>query len=80
MKQFLADHIDVNAKDEDGETPLVHAAANGHKEIAGLLIANGADVNTKDDKGMTPLHDAAEEGYKEIVELLIANDADVFNE
>ena len=35
-------------------TPLHYAAANGHKEIAELLITKGANVNAKDDDGGTP--------------------------
>ena len=31
--------VDVNAKSDDEWTPLRYAAANGHKEIAELLIA-----------------------------------------
>ena len=42
VEQFLATGVDVNAKDEYGQTPL-HFASN--REIAGLLIAAGADVN-----------------------------------
>jgi ankyrin repeat protein len=34
---------------------LHYAAANGHKEIAELLITKGADVNAKDEDGGTPL-------------------------
>ena len=67
----------MNAKDEEGLTPLHLAASWGHKEVAELLIGNGADVNTKDIDGWTPLHKAAWQGRKEIVELLIANGADV---
>ena len=69
---------DVNAGDDGGTTPLQHATANGHKEIAQLLIAKGADVNTKDIGGGTPLHLAAIGfRHKEIAELLIAKGADV---
>jgi len=67
--------VDVNAKDDVGETPLHWAAWIGHKEIVELLITAGADVNAKGDG--TPLHHAALRGKKEIVELLIANGADV---
>jgi ankyrin repeat protein len=74
VKQHLAAGADVNAKDEDGYTPLYAVAGGGHKEIAVLLIANGADVNAKNKYGETPLHYAA---TKEIAELLIAKGADV---
>jgi hypothetical protein len=67
----------VNAKDKYGLTPLHHAAWNGHKEVAELLIAKGADRNAKDVNGRTPLHYAASEGQNEIAELLIAEGADV---
>ena len=77
VKQHLAAGTDVNAKGDEGLTPLHYAVARGHKEVAELLITKGADVNAKDDDGWTPLHDAAFEGHKEIVELLIAADADV---
>ena len=45
----------MNAKDDDGSTPLFNAAVGDHKEIADLLIVKGADVNAKDDVGDTPL-------------------------
>ena len=44
--------VNVNAKGDNGVTPL-HGAAT--KEITELLIAAEADVNAKDDDGTTPL-------------------------
>ncbi|MCS5612952.1 MAG: ankyrin repeat domain-containing protein [Candidatus Poribacteria bacterium] len=58
VKQHIAAGTDVDAKlahDPGGITPLIVAAASGHKELAELLIANGADVNATDDGGKTPL-------------------------
>ena len=59
VKQHLAAGMDVNAKDEDGVTPLHEAALWGHNEVAELLIANGAEVNaiivSGRNKGKTPL-------------------------
>ena len=55
VKQHLAAGTDVNAKDDDGWTPLHWAASYGQKEVAVLLIAKGADVNGKNDVGDTPL-------------------------
>ena len=68
VKQHIAAGTDVNAKDEDGLTPLHYAAYCGHNEIAELLIAKGADVNAKDNAGTTTLDWAK---YKsEIADLL----------
>jgi hypothetical protein len=54
VKQHLNAGTDVDANTDDGFTPLNYAAANGHKEIVELLIAEGADVNVRSILG-TPL-------------------------
>jgi ankyrin repeat protein len=58
VKKHLADGVDVNAKREDGSTPLYYAAMFSHGEIVETLIANGADVNAKDFSGKTILDTA----------------------
>ena len=77
VKQAIANGVDVNAKNNDGWTPLHGAAVFGKNEIVELLIAEGADINAKNRGGVTPLYDAAFKGRKEIAELLIAEGADV---
>ena len=48
---------DVNAHDEDGETPLHGALATKHNyDIARVLIQSGADLLNKAIDGKTPLH------------------------
>jgi hypothetical protein len=75
IKQQLAAGADVNAKDEEGATPLHYAAT---KAVAELLITKGTDVNAKGGyKNGTALHFAAAVGHNELVALLIANNADV---
>lgn len=48
---------DVNAQDEDGDTPLHWAVARkGNYEVARLLIENGADLANNTIDRRTPLH------------------------
>ena len=70
VKQHLAAGIDVNAKDQDGCTPLHWAAGAGTKEVTELLIAKGADVNAKDQDDETPLDWAIHSKLTEIADLL----------
>ncbi|RJR08340.1 ankyrin repeat domain-containing protein [Candidatus Parcubacteria bacterium] len=67
---LISKGADVNARDEEGGTPL-HAAVSldVSKEFVELLISNGADVNARTNDGLTPL-DLAKGGNKEIIELL----------
>lgn len=73
----LAKGVDVNAKDEDGETLLMSAVVMQEEEKAKLLIARGADVNAKSKIGETALMLSANYGYKEATKIMIANGADV---
>ena len=67
VRQHLAAGADVNAKNQNGSTPLHRAAIT---EIAELLITNGADVNAKDDDDTTPLDWTFEADHTEISDLL----------
>jgi ankyrin repeat protein len=55
---------DVNAKNKDGETPLLKACVMGCSEPAKILIENGADVNTRTNDSLTILHHIANEAAK----------------
>jgi len=68
----------VSSKDTNGCTPLLLAAANGHKDIVELLVAKKADINAKENfDGCGPLHVAAVKGHKDVVEALLRSKADV---
>jgi len=72
------DATQVNAQNENSQTPLHRAAYRGHKPVVELLINKGADVNAKDEKGQTPLHQLAiVSTMTDIAELLINAGADV---
>ena len=63
---------DINATDEDGNTPLHLAERFGLTEIVRALIALGADVNLADNFGDTPLHLAEIFDHTEIAQALKA--------
>ena len=50
---------EVDAKDQNGETPLMTAAAHGDVDIMKTLIGNGADVNVANKSGFSALYAAA---------------------
>ena len=49
----LAQGAEVDARDQDGMTPLLLAAQRGHLEMVRLLLAAGADVGARDRQGRT---------------------------
>ena len=68
---LLAKGVDINARENNGGTPLHRACLRlGRKNVVELLIAKGADVNAGDNRGRTPLSVAKETKDEEIVELL----------
>ncbi len=60
VKQLLDAGASVNAKDADGQTPLMKAVAAGHKSLALTLIMLGADLTEQDARGRSALMIAAE--------------------
>lgn len=51
--------IDVNAVDEQGNSPLHFAAQSWSHDICKLLVGIGANVNLQNNEGHTPLYTAA---------------------
>jgi len=71
VKKNLAAGTDVKVKGGFADGASLHyAAANGHTEIAELLIHKDADVNAKDEDGGTPLDVAIQFKELETADLL----------
>jgi ankyrin repeat protein len=64
---LLANKANINAKDNNGVTPL-HLATAGN--IAELLLASMADVNARDNHGATPLYVASANGHIDVANLI----------
>ena len=82
--QLIKNGASINAKNEDGHTPLHLAAANGHLDIVKILLENSADIDLLDDHIMdgiklnqNALHRSISFGHKEVVSLLIERGANI---
>jgi ankyrin repeat protein len=54
VELLLAHGASVNARDDDGETPLMYAAhygGDGQEEVIASLLQAGADPELKNDRG-----------------------------
>jgi ankyrin repeat protein len=77
VRKLLADGAPVDERFplvngfNDGATPLIVAARDGHTEIARLLLDAGADVNAAEPIfGGLPLHKAVYNGHSELTRLI----------
>jgi uncharacterized protein len=59
VRVLLDSGADLEARDEEGETPLIRAASYGQTDIFRLLLHKGANLNARDKNGMTALIAAA---------------------
>ena len=61
----------VNARQQDGDTPLLYAVRNGKHKAVKALITGKADTNVADEKGLTVMHLAAAGGFDRVMQILL---------
>ncbi|KAH9487963.1 hypothetical protein Btru_066857 [Bulinus truncatus] len=72
---ILALNVDINCKDDIGNTPLMICAKNGYCDIARLLLINGANVQCVNENGDSPLIlSVTKSGSRDMIELLFAQE------
>ena len=72
----VASGADVNARNEQGQTPLHHAVANRDSAFVAWLLDAGANTGPADIRSETPLHHAVRARARGIVTLLLEAGAD----
>lgn len=73
---YVDQGVDVNLRNQDGNTLLMLAAYNGAVEALKALIERGADVNELNGRGQSPLAGAIFKREDAVVDLLIDAGAD----
>lgn len=76
MRYMIAKGADVNARDNQGMTPLADAAQIGFTQGAQLLLGSGASVDLANNHGETPLSLAVQGHDLLTVRVLVAAGAD----
>ena len=63
--------VDMNIKNNDGNTPLHMACIRGNNAIAEFLLENGADIYSQNNNGWTPIDIARRERHLELLNSLL---------
>ncbi|KAH8732700.1 hypothetical protein GQ44DRAFT_601972, partial [Phaeosphaeriaceae sp. PMI808] len=64
--------VDINSKNQYGQTPLWWAALNGHEAVVKMLLSTSkVDIDSKNQDGQTPLWWAALNGHEAVVKMLL---------
>ena len=58
---------DISFLQNDGSSPLLRAARNGHEAVVALLLSKGADVNQASNRGQKPIDVADTQKIKDMV-------------
>ena len=77
---LIESEVDINARDEDGVTPLGWASGGErcNRSVVRLLLEHGADIKAQTHSGQTALHRASSHyGALEVVRVLLEHGVDV---
>ncbi|KAH9123276.1 hypothetical protein AeMF1_005682 [Aphanomyces euteiches] len=77
VQRRLAQGEFVDQLDEQGDTPLVHAASNGKANVVQVLLTHNASIDGHRPDRLSALLRAVQKGSVESVDLLLAHEADV---
>ena len=77
IRSLLKRGADINAKNNQGSTPLWNALYLNKTDEAKALIEAGANVNEQDDVGRVFVLEAVARGHEDVVDLAIKKGADI---
>ncbi len=77
LENSFSEDIDWNIRDNEGRTPLMLAAYEGHSTLMEMLIENGAKINLLDKNGRSAIYYATVKFSPKPVEILLNNNANL---
>lgn len=80
IEKLLNTDVNINAQDNNGNTPLMFAIMKGDPAIVDMLLRNGANPDVQNIKGETALIIAASNNMGDIVSVLLGYAANAFLE
>ena len=76
LEAAFEEGLNINSKDEHGNTLLLLACQQGNKKMAKFLLRRGATLNIQNNTGNTCLHYLYEYSHQTLAEYLIRKGAD----
>jgi ankyrin repeat protein len=70
VSTLIRQGVNVNARDQQGNTPLHNAAENDHAAVATLLLQNRANAGLENRAGQTPGEVARQHGHHALANTL----------
>lgn len=77
LLEFLDHGLDVDVRDDQGNTLLMLAAYHGHDETVRALTGRGADVDLRNERDQAPVAGALFKGEDTVVTTLVRAGADL---
>ncbi len=68
---LLGQGVDIEVRNEDGNTPLMLAYLGGHKETMKVLLDRGADIHAQNNTGVSPVRAASAKGHADRLRMLL---------
>ncbi|KAL2635563.1 hypothetical protein R1flu_007042 [Riccia fluitans] len=76
IKWLLREGVNVDVRDDNGNTALLIASEEGHTSSMRLLLENGANLSILNYAGFSCAHEAARKGSSDLLKVLLEEDGD----
>ena len=76
-KDYFTGEVNVNARDNEGKTPLHYAAEMNDQQLANFFISIGADTNALDKSNQSALGVSIQKGHTSVAKIIVTGGANI---